>query len=180
MCFARADVFFEEHRGISKGAARLAASLIEQGAKVGGLFHHAHPASAAAESRLDDEREADALGDLAAPRRDPRPVLRCRAAWGRSAFCASARAATLSPIRSSRSERGPTKMIPASSHARAKRGVLRKKSVAGMDHIHALFLRQGDDALNVEIRAHRSFVGRRRGYDSSALKRWMQNRSSCA
>ena len=39
---------------------------------------------------------------------------------GTFSFCASARAAVLSPIVSSNSESGPTKVIPASTQARAK------------------------------------------------------------
>ncbi len=54
--------------------------------------------------------------------------------------------------------RGPTNVMPASCARLGKLRVLRQKSVAGMDEVHALFLRQRDDAGNVQIRADRPFA----------------------
>ena len=51
-----------------------------------------------------------------------------------------ARAAVLSPIMSSNSGRGPTKVMPASAQARANSAFSREKAVAGMNQVHALFL----------------------------------------
>ena len=77
---------------------------------------------------------------------------------GTPTFCASARAAVLSPIMRSSSTRGPTKVMPASPQAWANSAFSDKKSVAGMDEIHALFLGQRDDAGNVQVRAHGAFA----------------------
>ena len=106
-----------------------------------GLVHHAHAASAAAEGRLDDEREADLLARASAPasrsvdrlfgagqRPERRPFAPAR---GRR-FCRPAvRAAPRC---------GPTKVMPAPLAGARQSRVLGKKSVAGMDRVHALFL----------------------------------------
>ena len=36
-----------------------------------------------------------------------------------------------------------------------KPGVLRKEAIAGMDHVHTAFAREGDDSFDVEIRTNR-------------------------
>ena len=83
------------------------------------FVHHAHAASAAAKRRLDDERKPNFLGDF--QRFGPVFNRFFRSRQSRHAhFLASARAAILSPITRSNSGRGPTKVIPASSQARAK------------------------------------------------------------
>ncbi len=47
-------VFFEEHRVVAKRGLGFAARLFQLAREIGGLFHHAHPAPAAAERRFDD------------------------------------------------------------------------------------------------------------------------------
>ena len=76
---------------------------------------------------------------------------------GTSALSASSRAAVLSPSSSSSSALGPTKVMPALSQARGERRVFRKKSVAGMNQVDALFLCQRDDSFHIQIRLDRTF-----------------------
>ena len=58
------NVFFEEHGRIAEGAFGFRLRFIEQTAEVARFVNDAHAAAAAAESRLDDQREADFLGRL--------------------------------------------------------------------------------------------------------------------
>ena len=58
------DVAFEENRGVAEGVERFGLRLGEQGGELVRLHHHAHPAAAAAEGRLNDEGKADRGGDL--------------------------------------------------------------------------------------------------------------------
>ena len=74
---------------------------------------------------------------------------------GTPTFWASARAATLSPINSQQFRARPDKRDAGVRAGLGKLRVLGKKSVAGMNEIHALFLGQRDDAGDVEIRADR-------------------------
>ena len=61
------DVFLQEHRRVAERPAGLGLRLVQQARQVGRLVDDAHAAAAAAERRLDDEREADAPRDLQAP-----------------------------------------------------------------------------------------------------------------
>ena len=148
------DVFLQEHRRIAKRPARLRLRLVEQVAQVRRLVDHAHPATTATEGRLDDERETDlfrhlqrisavADGVLGARQRGHPDLLRQRP--GRR-FVAH-HLQQLGPGADERDARGRT--------GAREGGVLRKKAVTGMDQIHAAFLRQRDDALNVQVGADR-------------------------
>ena len=59
--FRARNVAFEKHRRIAERAARLALRLVEQIRRDRRACDDAHPAPAAAERRLDDERETDFL-----------------------------------------------------------------------------------------------------------------------
>ena len=79
--FGAGDVAFEEHRRVAEGVERLVLRLVEQPGELRGLLHHAHAAAAAAEGRLDDEREADLVRHGERLVRIGDRVPRCRAAW---------------------------------------------------------------------------------------------------
>jgi len=113
------NVFLEKDGRVAECALGLALRLVEQRRKVAGFLDDAHAAAAAAEGRLDDEREADRFRDLHRLLAIGDGLLGAGQV-GTPIFCARARAAVLSPIKSSNSARGPTKMMPAFSQARAK------------------------------------------------------------
>src|SRR5688572_9068521 len=62
--FRARDVFLEEDRGVTKSAASFVLSFVEQVGEISAAVHNAHPATAAAESCFDDQRETDFLRDL--------------------------------------------------------------------------------------------------------------------
>ena len=147
-----ADEALQEDGVVAERRRRFAPRLFQRAGEIGGLLHHAHAAAAAAERRLDDQRKADlARRSCAACFGIGDRLLRCPARRGMPAFCASRRAAVLSPSSSSSSAPGPTKVMPARSQARGSAGILGEESVAGMDRVDALFRGQRDDALDVEI-----------------------------
>ena len=59
MCCARRTKRSENTASLPNAAAGFAARLFQLAREIRGAFHHAHAASAAAERRLDDQREAD-------------------------------------------------------------------------------------------------------------------------
>ena len=62
-----ADELLDEDVGNAEGRARLAPRLVERGVERVGRLDHAHAAAAASHRRLDDDREAERLGQ----RREP-------------------------------------------------------------------------------------------------------------
>ena len=64
MCLARGMYFSRKTAGLPNARSASRLRLVEQRGEIAGLVHHAHAAAAAAERRLDDEREADLLRDL--------------------------------------------------------------------------------------------------------------------
>ena len=154
-----ADVALEEHRVVAEGGAGLALRLFERAVELVGLLDDAHAAAAAAERRLDDHREADLARRSARLLRGSvtgssvpgttRDAGLLREARGRRSCRRAGRAARRS---------GPTKVMPARSQARGKRGVLGEEAVAGMDRVDALFRGERDDAFDVEIGFDRPFA----------------------
>ena len=121
------DVLFEEHIGDAEGGAGLAAGLLEGVVELVGGQRDAHAAAAAAHRRLDDDGIAELFGELVRllVRRDRRVAAgQDRHTRPAAAMC---RATTLSPSCSRISTRGPTKMMPASSQARAKSAFSERK-----------------------------------------------------
>ena len=59
MCLARGMYFSRKTAGLPKARSASPCASSSSAGEVGGLVHDAHAASAAAEGRLDDEREAD-------------------------------------------------------------------------------------------------------------------------
>src|SRR5687767_9293227 len=58
------DVLLEKHRRVAERSTGLTLRLVQQVLEVGCALDHPHPTAAAAESRLDDQREADRLSNL--------------------------------------------------------------------------------------------------------------------
>ena len=120
-------------------------------------MHHAHAAPAAAEGRLDDERKTDFLGDLQ------------RLGAVRHRFFRAGQGGHVDFLRQ-RARRhfvahqfNNLRARPDEGDARRRAGagefgVLRQKTVTGMDEIDFLFLGQRDDARDVQISADRPFA----------------------
>ena len=101
------DVALAEDPLVAEGRLRLAPRGGERLVQLGRLAHDAHPAAAAARSRLDDEREADLVGSPSGT-------------TGTPASRAMRFASSLSPPARSASGGGPTHVSPAASTASAK------------------------------------------------------------
>ena len=74
------------------------------------------------------------------------------------AFSASLRAAVLSPSSSSSSRARADERDAGRCAGARQRGILREKAIAGMDGVHALFRRQRDDAVDVQVGLDRAFA----------------------
>jgi len=116
--------------------------------------NHAHAASAAAESRLDDQRETDFLGSL----QRFIPLFNClfRARQGRHAdFLRQGAGGGLVAHHPEQVLIRPHKGDAGLHTSPGELGIFREESIAGVDKIHALFLSQRHDSGNVQIRADR-------------------------
>ena len=102
------------------------------------------PAAAAAERRLHQHRDSRPSSPAGDRRRRP-SVTVAPGSTGTPACSMSALAAIFEPIASIASGVGPTKISPASAHARANRRLLRQEPVAGVDRVGAGALRRGQD-----------------------------------
>ncbi len=155
--FGAADEFFEKDSRIAESAIGFTLGLVEQTVEVFGFFNHAHTASAAAESRLDDEREAEFSGDL-----------ECLLAVGDGVFGAG-QGGNLKFLRQFAScdfvahqveqfrvgsDEGDSRLGAGAGEI----GVLGEESVPGVDQIDAVVLGEGDDAVDVEIGADGAFA----------------------
>ena len=150
------NVFFEKHRRIAERATGLRLRFIEQAGEIGSLLDDAHAAAAAAEGRLDDERKADrlrrlqrflAIGDrlLGARQHGHVDAFRQGAGGGLVAHHLEQFGA--------RTDKDQTGLGAGAGEV----GVFRKKTVARVNRVDALRLRDVDDALDVEIGSDRPF-----------------------
>ena len=148
--FRARDVFFEEDGGVAEGAVGLALGLVEQVGEVGGLVDDAHTATAAAEGRLDDEGEADGLGDLhglgairdgvlGAGQDGDGDLLREGAGGGFVAHHVEQLGA--------RADKDDAGLFAGAGEG----GVFGEETVAGVDGVNAVVLGDTDDALDVEV-----------------------------
>ena len=64
----------------------------------------------------------------------------------------------LSPSSSSRSALGPTNVMPAALAGARQSGVFGQEAIAGMDRVDAFFLRQRDDAVDVQVGLDRALA----------------------
>ena len=158
MCLARADVSLEKDGVVAERRRRFAAAPPRGApAKSARVLDHAHAAAAAAERRLDDEREADSRGRLRGVRKlrdrllgagnDREPGLLRQIPGGGLV------AEQLEQLRARSDERDAR----ARTGAR-QRGILGEESVAGVNRVDALLSRQRDDAIHVEIGLDRTLA----------------------
>ena len=148
------DILFQKHRPVSKRPLRLALRFVEQRVEVARLVHHAHSASAAAESRLDDQRKTNLRRDLQRFLPVAHRVFRARQRGDFQLLRQCPRrdfiAHQVEQLRL-----WPHELNPSLRTSRRKLRILRQKTVARVNHVHALRLRERHDALDIEIRAHR-------------------------
>ncbi len=151
------NVALQENRRITKCAPRLALRFIQQRRQFPRTLHHPHAATAPPKRRLDHQWKADLFrnfqGFPAVRHRFSRPRQRRHAHFlrqcSRGGFIAhQAQQLCL------RAHKGD----PCRGAGFRELGVFRQKPIAGMNEIHALFLRQRNNAGNVQIRAHRPFA----------------------
>ena len=177
MCLARGMYFSRKTAGFPKARPASPCASSRSPARSASFFT-THAASAAAKGRLDDQREPDFAGGLqrlvpvtdrflrAGKHRHPDPL-------GQSAGGGLV-AHHVQEFRTRPHERNSGPGAGA-----GELGIFAEESVAGMDGIHPGLLGQRHDALDVEVGGDRTPPCPTR-YDSSALKRWMQKRSSWA
>ena len=151
------NVAFEKHRRVAEGAPRFALRFIKQIREIAGLGDDAHPAATAAERGFDNERETNFLRDFERFTAIFNGVL--RSGQRRHADFVRQRAggrfvAHLAQQLNARSDERDARVGTSLRELR----VLGQKTVARMNHVHALLLREGDDAGDVEIRADRAFA----------------------
>ena len=119
MCLARGMYFSRKTAGLPKARPASPLGLVEQSGQIGGFVHHAHAASAAAEGRLDDEREADFLRDLQAPRSRSSIGIFRAGQRGDADLLRQRAGGDLVAHQFEQLRRGPTKVMPALAQARA-------------------------------------------------------------
>ena len=159
MCLARANVVFPgKPPGCRRPRSASPWASSSRAARSAGLVDDPHAAAAAAEGGLDDQGKADRAGDAPGLLPVGDRLARFRAGSGSGGAARRPARRVLSPIRSSSSGRGPTKMIPARCAGPGEVRVFREKAVARMDRVDALFLGEPDDALDVEVGRHRALA----------------------
>ena len=151
------NVFFQENGGIAEGAAGLVAGLVQKVGEVAGLGHHAHAAATAAERGLDDEREADFAGDFQGFGAVFDGIFRARQD-GHVDFLRERAGGDLVAHEAEQFRAGADEGDAGVRAGLGEIRVFRKKAVPGMDEVHALFLRERDDAGDVEVRADGAFA----------------------
>ena len=148
---------FQEDRAVAERGGGFAAGFIEEPPELGGVIHHAHAASAAAEGRLDDQREAGLARSLLGL---PHVGDRLFGAGNHrdSGLPREAPRGGLVAQKFQDAPGGPDERDAGAFAGLGQRGVLGQEAVARMDGVDALLQRQRDNALDVEIGLHRTFA----------------------
>ena len=152
------DVALEEDGGVAEGVLGFGTGLGEEAGELGRFFDDAHAAPAATEGGLDDEREADFVGDgegfvgigdgfLGAGEGGDGELVGEGAGGG---FVTH----VFQKIRGGADEDDALTLAGA-----GEGGVFREEAVAGVDHGHALGLREFHDAFVIEVGADGAFRG---------------------
>ena len=152
------NVFLEEHRRIAERAFRLRLRLVQQVRQIAGFVDHPHAAPAAAERRLDDQRKTDFLRRLQRLCPDPTIGSSLPGSTGTLIFLRQRARGRLVAHHVEQLRTRPDKRDSRLGAGAGEIRVLGQKPVAGMNRVHALFLRQRDDAVNVEIRGDRALA----------------------
>jgi hypothetical protein len=121
------------------------------------FHHHAHPAAAAAEGRLDDEREADRRRDLHRLLAIGHRLLGA-GQGGDVEFRGQGAGGGLVAHVLEKIRRGSDEGHAFPGAGAGKGGILGKEAVAGVDEGHALRLGHRDDAFDIEVGTDRALV----------------------
>ena len=151
------DVFLQENRRVAEGAARFALRFVQQMRQVGGTMHHAHPASAPAKGRLDDEGEPDLVSQLERLRAVFDRLV--RSGQGGDVILAgqlARRHLVAHQFDDLRARADKDDARPGAGPGKV--GVLRQKAVTRMNHIHLLLPGQRQQTGNIQVRAHRALA----------------------
>ncbi len=148
------DVFFEKHVGAAERRERLPLGLLEIRGKLRFVEHDPHAASSAAVGRLEHDRIAKLRGKTASIGQ----ARHCVGTAGQNRHTgfvgdfAGGRlvAKPLEQLRPRADEDQPGLVAGA-----PQRGVLREKSIAGMDGVNAVRLRDSDNPVDIQIGANR-------------------------
>src|SRR5438309_5337163 len=148
--FGARYIFFQKYGRVAERTGGLVACFVQKVRQLRGFMDDAHAAATSSESRLDDQRKADLLRDLH----------RFGAIFDRIFGAGQNRDLDLCRQRARRyfvshqieQFRARTdKHDPGFFAGAGKVGVLRKEPIAGVDHVHLFFLRQCDNAFDVEV-----------------------------
>ena len=148
------DVALEEHLGAAERGASLALRLGQLALEFVGVVHDAHTASTAAETRLDHQREADALRFALDLDRVGNRVLGA----GDGGHAGRHREFLRGGLVAERFEVigcRPDELDAGLGARPCERGVLGQEAVARVDAVDTLLLRQCDNRLDVQIGPHR-------------------------
>jgi hypothetical protein len=147
------DVALQKDRAVAEGRLRFLAGLFEFPGELFGLIDDAHAASAAAEGRFDDQREADILGESARLPWIGQRFVRPRDDRNFGAFRKAARSRLVAQ-RFEQMRAGSDEGDAGGFASARQRGVLRKEAVPRMDRVDALLFRECDDPIDIEIRLY--------------------------
>ena len=156
--FGSRNVAFEENGGIAKGIERLVLRLGQQARQQRWFFHHPHATATAAESRFDDQREADFMGG------DQRLIgigdRLFRAGQGGNVELVRQRAGRrfVAHVFQKVGRRADESDAFAGTGA-GECGVFGEETIAGVNHRHALLFGQCHDALHIQVGADRALGG---------------------
>ncbi len=151
------DEALQKHRVVSERRARLLPRLLQTRLQRLGVAHHPHPAPAPSERRLHNQRIPDSIGD------GPRVVF-SRHRLPRSRHHRNSRPLRHLPRRRLVAQQiqqfraRPDEGDPRFRARLRQRRVLRQKSIPRMDRVHALFLGECYNTVNVEVSLHRPHV----------------------
>ena len=155
--FGPGDVFFEEYGRVAESALGLALGFIEQTGQFRLLLDHPHASTAAAESRLDDEREAD----LACGLHGLIPIGDGLIGAGQGGYSNALGHGPCGRLVThhvqklwARTHKGDARLGAGAGEGR----IFAQKSVARMDGVDPLRLGGGHDALDVQVGGDRALT----------------------
>ena len=144
----------QEDGAVAEAGRGLLPGFFQLFSKIFGPVDHAHTAAAAAEGRLDDQRKTNLGGNLLRLFRVADGLLRAGHNGNASLDCQAARGGLVAQ-QIEQFGAGADKADAGPLASPRQLGVFREKAIAGVNGVHALFLGQRHDALDVEVRLHR-------------------------
>ena len=153
--FGAGNVAFEENCRIAKRILRLVLCLAQKALQKRGLFHHPHATTTAAEGSLDDQRKTNFVRCLERLIRIGDRLLGAGQRWHLIAMRQRPRRGLVAHV-FQQLRRWPDECDALTRTCSCELSIFRKKSIARMNHRHALLLGERDDALDIEIRTDRT------------------------